>query len=103
MPHRNRNDALQGARANARFMGQPYYAFCGHNGLWWVESNPPTPGPMTGACASGHCVIFPDGSVCEYDPRVGPPAAAGGNTKDPAEEDTSHADRPRDQETNNSR
>lgn len=66
----NRTTALEQALANARLDGKPRFLHK-YNEVYWLELNPPQPGPMSGAYGSDHVVVFPEGDYRSYDPTKG--------------------------------
>ena len=62
--------ALEQALANARANGQPRFLHK-YGGVYWIEDNPPAPGPMAGAYGSDYVIVFPEGDYQTYDPVQG--------------------------------
>jgi hypothetical protein len=75
--------AKKQALANARTDNKPRYIHK-YNGCYWIEREPPTPGPLAGYAGSSHTVVYPSGVYQEYDPTKGPPHEHPDRQTDPA-------------------
>lgn len=67
-----RRKALELALENTRTDSKPRYMHF-YNGVYWLETAPPTPGPLAGYAGSDYIVIFPSGVYRSYNPQKGPP------------------------------